>query len=220
MGLDGASPMIAGIVTDAQRKILLEKLKNPRHLWTDIGLSAVDQSAPYFSRGEGYWNGRVWMPHQWFFWKALIGDGELAFAHKIARTAIDLWAREVERTGHLWENFIIKTGRGAGCHQFGALSAPVIEFHNAYLRPGQITTGFDVVLHETHFDYQKNQLEFLLSSPFAPGKTGCVAVLARPGEYRVRFASEEFRVQSDATGALQFLVQTNTTPERVVISAC
>lgn len=221
MGLDGASPLVAGIVTDAQREVLLEKLRSPHHLWTDIGLSAVDQNAPYFTQGEGYWNGRVWLPHQWFFWKALISYGELGFAKKIARTGVDLWAREVGRTYHLWENFLIKTGRGAGCHQFGALSAPVIEFHNAYFRPGQLTTGYDVIIHENEFNLQKSQLKCVLSAPFSSGVTGCVAVMPQPGKYRLQIQDEEHvrEIKTDETGAIQFLVFLDAMPRKIFFEA-
>ncbi|MDD5350494.1 MAG: hypothetical protein PHQ12_09820, partial [Chthoniobacteraceae bacterium] len=66
-GLDGLSPMLGGVCTKEQVGRMLEHLRSPRELWTRIGLSTVDQSAAYYEPG-GYWNGAVWMPHQWFFW--------------------------------------------------------------------------------------------------------------------------------------------------------
>ena len=46
MGLGGASPLIAGICTNEQKEAILKHLKTKGELWSDVGLSAVDQSAP------------------------------------------------------------------------------------------------------------------------------------------------------------------------------
>ena len=37
-----------------------------------------------YYRPDGYWNGAVWFPYQWFIWKALLdlGHGDLAFRHR------------------------------------------------------------------------------------------------------------------------------------------
>ncbi|MCB9247551.1 MAG: hypothetical protein H6613_02970 [Ignavibacteriales bacterium] len=47
---------------------ILSSIKSDKHIWSNVGLTAVDQSAPYYSI-DGYWNGTVWMAHQWFFGK-------------------------------------------------------------------------------------------------------------------------------------------------------
>lgn len=141
-GLDGIQPLIAGACTPEQEALFLQRLRADAVFWSRCGLSTVDQSAPYF-RTDGYWNGAVWMPHQWFVWKTLLdlGQGELAW--QIARTALDTWEQEVRATGCCFEHFIIKTGRGAGWHQFGGLSSPVINWFAAYFRPGTLTGGLD-----------------------------------------------------------------------------
>ena len=56
---------------------------------TEIGLSVVDRRAPYYS-DSGYWNGSVWMPHQWILWKGLLDNGELEPANHIVFTALNL----------------------------------------------------------------------------------------------------------------------------------
>lgn len=141
-GLDGIQPLIAGACTPEQEKLFIQRLSDDTVFWSRCGLSTVDQSAPYF-RTDGYWNGAVWMPHQWFVWKTLLdlGQGELAW--KIARTALETWEKEVRATGCSFEHFIIKTGRGAGWHQFGGLSSPLICWFAAYFCPGMLTGGLD-----------------------------------------------------------------------------
>lgn len=143
MGLDGVSPLVAGICTPEQQKRLIEHIFNKDKLWTDQGITAIDQSAPYYNK-DGYWNGRVWMPHQWFIWKTMLDLNEPEKAIQIAQTALDVWKRETEATYNCWENFSVETGNGGGWHQFGALSSPVLNWFNALYRPGSVTHGFNV----------------------------------------------------------------------------
>ena len=150
MGLDGASPLVAGICTEEQERQLVAHLVTPGRLWCRCGLSTVDQGAAYY-RHDGYWNGAVWMPHQWFMWKALLDLGGAEAAWKIASTALDVWKAEVERSYHCFEHFIVETGRGAGWHQFGGLSSPVLAWYGAYHRPGRLTTGYDAVVGAPRF---------------------------------------------------------------------
>lgn len=143
MGLGGASPITAGITNKEQTKRILSHLKTEGRLWSSMGLSTVDQSAPYFTE-KGYWNGSVWMPHQWFFWKSMLDLGEDEFAYKIATNALDIWKRETEKSYNCYEYFSIKEEIGKGWHQFSGLSTPVLSWFNAYYKVGTITTGNDV----------------------------------------------------------------------------
>ncbi len=142
MGLGGASPLFANACTAEQRRRLWQKLESGQHLLTDCGLSTVDQSAPYFRR-DGYWNGAVWMPYQWLFFKAALDEGRLSFAWSLAQRLLDLWQRECAASYHCFEHFMIESRRGAGWHQFSGLSSPIVQFFAAYYRPGTLTTGFD-----------------------------------------------------------------------------
>ncbi|QAA82198.1 hypothetical protein EI546_10890 [Aequorivita sp. H23M31] len=160
-GLGGASPLIAGICNDDQKEKILSHLKTKGEIWSDMGLSTVDQSAPYFSK-TGYWNGRVWMPHQWFFWKTMLDLGEDDFAHKIAITALDVWKRETERTYNSFESFHIDREQGDGWYQFSGLSAPVLSWFNAYYQIGNLTTGYDVWVEKEEFNKDYTQLNATL----------------------------------------------------------
>ncbi len=157
MGLGGAYPLVSGICKKDQQTVLLKHLKTKDKLWSDIGLSAVDQSAPYYS-DNGYWNGTVWMPHQWFFWKTMLDIGQADFAYKIAKTGLDVWKKEVESSYNCYEHFVIETGRGAGWHQFGGLSTPVLSWFTAYYQQGNLTTGFNVWVQKKEFDENYSSL--------------------------------------------------------------
>ncbi|MEM6560840.1 MAG: hypothetical protein AAF656_04505, partial [Planctomycetota bacterium] len=103
-----------------------------------------------YARDDGYWNGSLWMPHQYLLWRALLDMGEGALAWWIASTALRVWDAEVRRSGCCFEHFEPTTGRGAGWHQFGGLSSIILNWHNAYhanatdtdAQP-RITGGFD-----------------------------------------------------------------------------
>jgi hypothetical protein len=194
-GLDGAHPLIAGICTPEQEKRLFEHLQDPRRHWTPIGLSTVDRSASYF-RSDGYWNGAVWMPHQYFFWKTCLDLGRPKFAWRIAKTGLDVWRREVDATYNCYEHFIVETGRGAGWHQFGGLSTPVLCWYGAYFRPGRLTTGFDVWIRSLNGSSDHQQLEASLRTSGRPGRTLHVVVsMDAAFDYNITWNGERCAVQ-------------------------
>lgn len=145
MGMDGAYPFIAGISPADRSRRILQNIREG--LFTPIGVSVVDTRAPYF-RSDGYWNGSVWMPHQWILWKSLLDHGETETALTIARTALEIWQREVSLTGNCYEHFMLANGRGAGFHQFSGLSTPVLLWFAALYRPWTVTSGFFTVISQ------------------------------------------------------------------------
>jgi len=142
-GIDGCSPLIAGICDPNQQVQIMKHLFTMGELWTDHGITAIDQTASYYNK-DGYWNGRVWMPHQWFFWKTMLDLNEPEKAVQIAKTALDVWKRETDDSYNCWENFSVESGNGGGWHQFGALSSPVLNWYSALYKPGTLTAGFNV----------------------------------------------------------------------------
>jgi hypothetical protein len=109
---------------------LLEKLFDPSELWTEWGMTTVSRSAAYYS-DAGYWNGAVWMPHNYMLWKSLCGQGLDAEARKLAEAVLGCWERECRASYHCFELFRANTGRGSGWHQFGGLSAPLLAIHRS-----------------------------------------------------------------------------------------
>lgn len=148
MGLDGCSPLIAGICTQQQTDAIMKNLFTKGKIWSEQGLSTVDQSAPYFV-DNGYWNGSVWMPHQWFLWKTMFDLGRHDETLQIAKKGLEVWKRETEATYNCHEMFPIKSGRSAGWHQFSGLSTPVILWYSAMYKPGNLTTGYDTWVKKT-----------------------------------------------------------------------
>ncbi|MDR6881275.1 MGH1-like glycoside hydrolase domain-containing protein [Bacillus sp. 3255] len=180
-GLDGAYPLVAGIATQEQEALLIERLFDGDRMWTEIGLSTVDRSAAYY-REDGYWNGAVWMPHQWFYWKTMLDLGYPELARKIAMTGLACWRKETELTYNCYEHFIVSTGRGAGWHHFGGLSSPVLVWFNAYYKPGTITAGLDTWVTSVAFREQFTDCEIKLRNGRQNGghRRHCMIVVMNP----------------------------------------
>lgn len=212
MGLGGAYPLFAGICTNAQKSVLLERLKSKDHIWSDVGLSAVDQSAPYYSK-EGYWNGTVWMPHQWFYWKTMLDLGEADFAWQIAHQALEVWKRETEKTYNCFEHFIIETGNGSGWHQFSGLSSPVLSWFNAYFRPGNLTGGYNVWIDRQDWASDQAGLEAELQLFESRDRPVSLVACLNPGyQYEVYWNDQKIphRQLHDGTLSITF----NSTKEK------
>ena len=156
MGLDGAYPYIAGVSDKHQSERILDNVK--RGMMTKYGVGVVDTRAPYYTP-FGYWNGSVWMPHQWILMKALLDRGEIDFAVEIIKTALNVWKTEVDRTYLCFEHFMSQNGRGAGFHQFSGLSTPVLMFFETLYTPGTVTAGFDTTISKKTFNEDKTSLE-------------------------------------------------------------
>ena len=206
MSLDGVSPLIAGACTVEQTGILLDRIFDPARMWTDIGVSSVDQSAPYFSL-NGYWNGSVWMAHQWFLFKALLDIGRPELAYRIASTALNVWSTEGDRTYNCWEHFQIATGRGGGWHQFGALSAPVLRFFASYHQLGTVTAGLDTRILQARVGVDNTEADLVLKSLPNTGsqRASLVACLAAGVEYVALMDGQPVEVQEVDDGVVHVI---------------
>jgi len=185
MGMDGAYPLVAGICNPEQEKTLVEYFMDEHHMWTDIGISTVDKSAPYY-RNDGYWNGAVWMAHQWFVYLSMLEYGYDENAYKIAKTALNTWKREVDASYNSYEHFIVGSGRGAGWHHFGALSSPVVLWYHAYCVPGTLTVSTNTWVLQQEFSFDRTKLEVTLFADLPIGRTcSAVVVMAPERQYTV-----------------------------------
>ena len=139
----GAYPLFAGICTPAQEKRLVGHMMSEKHLWTRIGMTSVDRSAPYYTP-DGYWNGAVWMPHQWFVWKSLLDLGHGEEAWRIASAGLDVWSGEVNTSYLCLEHFMVESGRAGrvAAHDRGYRTRCWRGF-NAYYLPGRLTAGYE-----------------------------------------------------------------------------
>lgn len=143
-GLDGAYPFMADACTAGQKSTLASYIMSEDHMWTPIGISVVDREASYY-RPDGYWNGSVWMPHQWFVFLGMLEQGYAEYAVKIAETALNLWKKETDASYHCYEHFMVQSGRGAGWHNFSGLSAPVVLWYHGCFVEGTVTVPVNLL---------------------------------------------------------------------------
>lgn len=196
MGMDGATPLTAGICTADQEHRLVSHLMSEKHMWSRVGLSTVDQSAPYY-RIDGYWNGAVWFPHQWFFWKSMLDLGHGEEALRIAQRGLDVWKAEVDDSYLCFEHFIVATGRGAGWHHFGGLSTPVLSWYMAYFQPGRLTVGFDTWVISSQFEEGNRGFRGELKNHVSRGRSSSAVLCLSPdSQYEATWNGHAIGVRS------------------------
>ena len=207
LGMDGTSPLVSGICSKDQREKLFARLADPEHMWSDIGISTVDKTAPYF-RTDGYWNGCVWMPHQWFFWKAALDDNRPDFARKIAQTALDLWQNEVDQSRYCFEHFSMSSHRGAGCCHFGGLSSPVMNWYAAYFEPQRFNAGFDCWVRSLKTAENGAEADLVISGDHGDKTT--VLYVAGAGEWQVSYNGKTVPANMVIEGCLEITLEKAT----------
>lgn len=203
-GLDGVSPLVAGICTKKQEDALVDHVFSESELWTGVGISTVDQSASYY-KADGYWNGAVWMPHQWNVWKALLDCGRASDARKIAETALQTWEKECRESNYTFEHFIISSGRGAGWHQFSGLSSPVVNWFSAYYKVGKVTTGFEIWIAKDRFadNYSSYQATLVFDDSTAPRERSMLVCLNPDFQYEAYFNGKKLEINIPHSGCLE-----------------
>ena len=210
-GFDGIYPYIAGISDSYQQKRVICNIKNG--LMTQYGVGTVDIRVPYYS-DSGYWNGSVWMPHQWILWKSLLDTGETELAAEIAQKAVKTWSTEVCDSYSCFENFMVRTGRGSGYHAFSGLSTPVLMFYEALYSPGSVTTGFFTSVKSTRFSCNNSELELTVD---ASADTSTVIVCMNSDfDYSFTVRGETAYVQKVTDGA--YFVKLRKCGESVIIA--
>ncbi|HEY1789375.1 MAG TPA: twin-arginine translocation signal domain-containing protein [Verrucomicrobiae bacterium] len=203
MGMDGIYPLVAGICTPAQERQILDRLFSPQHLWMDVGLTTVDQSAPYFSP-TGYWNGSVWLAHQWFFWKTMLDLGRGDLAVRIAKTGLEVWKKVTDSTYDCMEHFEPRDPVGAGWCQFSSLSSPALSWFASLYTPGRFTSGFDVWIENCEFSRTNRKLRAKLKPAYGPGRDFSVFACMNPdSRYQVFWNGKSVAVTNPHDGFLQ-----------------
>ncbi|HNW49683.1 MAG TPA: trehalase family glycosidase [Prolixibacteraceae bacterium] len=213
MGLDGAYPIFSGICTPQQDSILLDKIFSDDHMWSQAGICVVDKQAPYY-RIDGYWNGAVWMPHQWFMWKAMLDLGKTDLAWEIADKALNVWKRETDETYFTYEHWFAKNARGAGWHQFGALSDPVLIWYDAYYKPGTISTGFETWIEQQNFNTDQSGYTAALSFDEATKAhpRSMLVVMNPKFQYEIRINGKITEAKSRYKGQLEIKLPISNKP--------
>lgn len=189
-GLDGIYPIIAGVCDENQKAKIIAHLTDEKEMHTPFGISAVDKSASYY-KVNGYWNGNIWFPHQWFIFKSMLDIGRADIARDIAHLALDIWKREVENTYYTFEMVNTVTGCGGWFHNFGGLSTPLMMWLKAYYCPGTVNVGFDTSLEKVQFNENNTEAEIEFTYYGENEKFILLAVMDENGEYKATLDGEK-----------------------------
>ena len=218
MGLDGVTPLVAGICPEDKRNRLTDNLFSPERMWTEYGISTVDRSAPYYSV-DGYWNGSVWMPHQLILWKTLLDYDMPDEARKIAFTALDVYEAECERTYEGFEHFIVSSGRGAGWHNFSGLSSPVANWFASYFKKGTVTTGFDAIAVSGKMsdDFSSYEAVIEFEKDAVGRNVACLVCLSEKYEYEAFLNGRPVKISSQCPGQLSISLPASVKPAKLEV---
>ncbi len=195
-GLDGIYPIIAGVCDENQREKIIAHITDENEMHTPFGISAVDKSASYYMV-NGYWNGNIWFPHQWFIWKSMLDCGRADIAKDIAHLALNIWKREVESTYYTFEMVNTVTGLGGWFHNFGGLSTPLIMWLKAYYAPGTVNVGFDTWLDKVSFNEDNTEAEIEFTYYGKNEKFILLAVMKEGEEYICTLDGEKIEAEWD-----------------------
>ena len=215
-GLDGIYPIIAGVCDENQKAKIIGHITDENEMHTPFGISAVDKSASYYMV-NGYWNGNIWFPHQWFIWKSMLDCGRADIAKDIAHLALNIWKREVESTYYTFEMVNTVTGLGGWFHNFGGLSTPLIMWLKAYYAPGTVNVGFDTYLEKVLFNEDKTEAEIDLTYYGQNEKFILIAVMKEDADYICTLDGEEIKAECDKGSVTVEITAENRSTHKIII---
>lgn len=181
--LTGAYPLAAGSVPPDRIGRLVERLADPQRYWAGFGLRSVDRSSPLHAGQDGArWRGAVWIYPTWLLWRGLLDAGEADRASQLARGVLDNYSQQFhQNNGACFEYFHSSTGQGLGVRNASGFTTPILDFYAACCIPGTVTSGFDTLLRDVHYDALADRLRFRAARPHRNGFTGFHAVMGKPG---------------------------------------
>jgi hypothetical protein len=146
-----------------------------------------------------------------------LGRPELAW--KIAQKALDVWRTETDASYYTFEHFLANNGRGAGWHQFSALSTPVLPWFSAYFKPGTVTAGFEVLIKSQSFAAEHAGYEAELAFDRAtPAHERSLLVCLNPEhDYIALFNGKQLTATGPHRGLLQVLLPATNEGGKLVI---
>ncbi|KAF8471981.1 glycoside hydrolase [Kalaharituber pfeilii] len=140
--------LVGGIIPpdDGERlKAVLDLMADPEELWSPYGLRSLSKSDPYFSTGENYWRGPIWININYLALRRLLEYARVPGpCQKQARQMyLDLRKNVVEnvykewkRTGFAWEQYDQGTGEGRRTKHFLGWTSLVVKMMSM---PGKVS---------------------------------------------------------------------------------
>lgn len=135
-------PLVLEILSPNSPNLIttIQKLDNPKLLWTPYGLRSLAANAPLYSKRNTehdppYWRGAVWININFLTLKSLqyyskIDGPAKPLAKekydKLRESVINNVVSQYFKTGYVWEQYDDSTGKGKGCRPFNGWSSLVV----------------------------------------------------------------------------------------------
>uniref|UniRef100_A0A1I7UCP7 Mannosyl-oligosaccharide glucosidase n=1 Tax=Caenorhabditis tropicalis TaxID=1561998 RepID=A0A1I7UCP7_9PELO len=141
-GYNNLFPMMLKMIPSKSNilKATLDKIRDPKILWTNYGLRSISRSSPYYmarntEHDPPYWRGYIWLNINYMILSSLRHYADQPGPHKqqaekifheLRANLVSNMANQFRKTGFLWENYDDKTGEGRGCHPFTGWSSLIL----------------------------------------------------------------------------------------------
>ncbi|KAI8977921.1 glycoside hydrolase [Pilobolus umbonatus] len=131
-------PMMLGLLPPNSPKLehILNMIGNESELWTPYGLRSLSASDDFFSKGENYWRGPIWININYLTLQSLYRNYiHVPGPHQAHAKTIYIQLRDniiknvyknYRKTGYVWENYAENDGHGMGSHPFTGWSSLVL----------------------------------------------------------------------------------------------
>lgn len=120
--------------------VILDQIRDVRHLWTNYGLRSLAKSAPLYDKRNTehdppYWRSAIWINMNYLTLRSLKNYASLAGPNQdkaakiyaeLRQNVVNNILKNYDQTGYVWEQYDDKTGQGKGSHPFTGWSALVV----------------------------------------------------------------------------------------------
>ncbi|CAI5449380.1 unnamed protein product [Caenorhabditis angaria] len=121
-------------------KATLDKIRDPKLLWTKFGLRSVSKTSPYYQarnteHDPPYWRGYIWININYMVLSALRHYADIDGPYRenaenifgeLRKNLVENMGKQFDKTGYIWENYDDSTGQGRGSHPFNGWSSLIL----------------------------------------------------------------------------------------------
>ena len=213
-GMDGYYPLVSQSVSKELADKFIKKLVNENHFLTKFGLTTVDKKASYY-RDDGYWNGHVWAPHNWFFIKAMLTYGYSKEAYKVSQRLLKGFSDAYKRSGNISECLHNELGTEEHVPYFSGLTAPLLNVYDMFFGKAEVSFGFNIFAEVIKI---KNKKTLKILSPFFKGKTSLILNLEAQKEYNLFMNDEKIKkIETDKYGRYHLTLNITKDEHKILI---
>lgn len=206
-------PLLVGnALPPEQQATLLQNLTDPALFWSAAGVRGVAKGTPGYNGADGT-HGAIRYGMNWLLWKALLDLGETDTAAKLADNLLRAYEAASTQTGGLPEWLDGETGAGEGVNDVSGDACVLIALQAAYHIPGTISTGWNLLMLDQHYDAARDTLHVAFRVPEPERKTVLLCALGKPNARYTATGAISGVLTTDAHGVLTLLIPHDPTTQ-------